>query len=262
MSVTTTHNEVRSVSLEPQTMHTPSYSVSGLVLSLVGGAANAAFNAGSALAATLHSLAQQARAEEVNHTALLAKQMRLQPVSARALQTEANNAASPGAALQHLLQLPLRIAAEAVPLMTTKLNAVVESGDQQAVIHLAGELAAQHQAVLQREATFILRESAIAAGLTDITVRASEGYLRAGLPGSTMEFRADVIIDNEGTVEVNTDTDGFHGTACEDMTAKIFTEAAKRGLRIQPGSRRSKVRISQQSRRGTLAPAIVRGRHR
>jgi hypothetical protein len=261
MSVTTTQNEVRAVNLEPQTMRTPTFSTSDLVLSFVGGTARAAVGAGAAIMSSLQSLAQKAREEEARGIALAARQMALKPVSRRALEAEASQAATPAAALEQLLKHPLHVAAEARPVLTAKLQAVVQSGEKQAVIKFAAELADHHQAVVQHEVAAILRECAVAVGLTDITLRASDGYLMARLPGSQMVFRADVILNDAGGIHVATDTDGFHGTACEDTTAKIFAETAKRGLHVQGGIKQPKVRISQQNRRGALAPLAVRARH-
>lgn len=261
MSLTTTRNEVRSVNLEPQTMRTPTFSTSDLVLSIIGGTARAAVSAGAAIMSSLQSLAQKAREEEARGIALTARQMALKPVNRRALEAEASQAATPAAALEQLLKHPLHVAAEVMPVLTAKLQAVVQSGERQAVVKFASELAAHHQAVVQNEVTVILRESAVAVGLTDVTLRASDGFLLARLPSSQMVFRADVTLDDAGCINVATDTDGFHGTACEDTTAKIFAEAAKRGLHIQGGIRQPKVRISQQNRRGAPAPAAVRARH-
>jgi len=261
MSLTTTRNEVRSVNLEPQTVRTPTFNTSDLVLSIIGGTARAAVGAGAAIVSSLHSLAQKAREDEARGVALAARQMALKPVSRRALEAEASQAATPAAALEQLLKHPLHVAAEAMPVLSAKLQAVVQSGEKQEVIKFAAELAAHHQAVVQHEVTAILRESAVAVGLNDTIMRASDGYLMARLPGSQMVFRADVTLDDAGGIHVATDTDGFHGTACEETTAKIFAEAAKRGLHIQGGIRKPKVRISQQSRRGVLAPAAIRARH-
>lgn len=283
MSLTTTENEVRSVSLEPQTMRTPTVNISSLSLTALGGAAvvaskathavaglaataavgtaKVATAAGGALVSLLKQLADKARAEEASSENLMARQMRLQSVSRKTMEAQAANAPTATAAMEQLMQQPLCFSTTAMPMLSARLAEVVRTGSKDAVVHFAGELAAQNQAVIQQEATHILRESAVTVGLTETVLRASEGYLIARLPGSSMEFRADVTVRDDGKVELKTDMHGFHGTACEETSARIFAEAAKHGLHLTEGKRQSKVRISQTSRRGTLAPASVRARH-
>ena len=97
MSLTTTRNEVRSVNLEPQTVRTPTFNTSDLVLSIIGGTARAAVGAGAAIVSSLHSLAQKAREDEARGVALAARQMALKPVSRRALEAEASGISLGGA---------------------------------------------------------------------------------------------------------------------------------------------------------------------
>lgn len=228
---------------------------------LAQSALRAATPVASAAFTALQSWVQQARETQAQGVQLAAQQMAMQPLSRSAFEAAIAQTSTAAEAIQTIVQSPLRLSSEDLAPTAVTLQALAQSDDKQAITAFAGELAMRHQAVIQREVTAILRESAHAIGFSQITERPTEGYLMARLPGSQMVFRADVTLDCDGQVKVATDTDGFHGTACEETTAKIFAEARKRGLHIQEGDKKSKVRVSQQSRRGSLAPVSIRTRN-
>jgi hypothetical protein len=220
-----------------------------------------ALPAASAAISTLQSWIQWARDEENTGVALEVQRLTVQPLNRDEFQSQVAAAATIEEAIHRIFQTPLRLQRDDVTLAVAQLQLLVQSCDRNTLTALAGELAMRHQAVMQREATTILRESACALGFTQVVERPSEGYLMARLPGSHMVIRADVTLDDDGVVNVATDTEGFYGTACEETTARLFAEAAKRGLHVQNGEKRTKILISQQNRRRALAPAAVRNRN-
>lgn len=282
MSQVTTDNRVSSVDLTPQTMRTPVFTTRDVAVALgrgtaasvqagvqaavlgaqlVQGAVRVAAPVASAAYHALEAWVRQAGEDEARGPSLTARQMTLGSLSRSGFQASVAQSATAAEALQTIVRSPLRLGSEDVAPIAMKLQALARSDDKHAITAFAGELALRHQAVMQREVATILCESAQAVGFTQITQRPADGYVLARLPGSHMVFRADVTLDGDGQLKVATDTDGFHGTACEETTAKIFAEARKRGLHIQEGGKKSKVRLSQQGRRGLPASGAIRPRH-
>jgi hypothetical protein len=168
---------------------------------------------------------------------------------------------TPAQVLAIVSQTPLSLHQTDGPAIAAQAQEVVRTGTLEAVRDFADALVVRHQQHMRTEAMSILAESVAAAGLAQVSRRDETGYLIARTPGSAMTFRADLTVNDDGHVRLATDTDGFAGTACQEFTDRVFAEAAKRGLQLQSGARQSKVRISQQQRSGSRAPAAVRSGH-
>jgi hypothetical protein len=255
MSVITTNNVVTTVTVPAIT---PTLVVREIAAAAASSAAvaTATTAAASQVAGAIRDWAMQETARPKAAAAPI-----LSTVDSQAFRAAIAAQQTPAQVLAVVSQTPLSIRSTDAPTIAVQAQAVVRSGTIEAVRSFAEALVTQHQQHMRSEALSILAESVAAAGLPQVTRREDTGYLMATATGSAMTFRADLTVDDSGQVRLATDTDGFAGTACQEFTDRVLAEAAKRGLKIQAGTRQAKVRISQQQRTGSRAPAAVRSRH-